>query len=360
MTDIEAALGLIAEGIASVSSWRATTRRRSVSNGTLRARFLPQCAMPDPDPTPPTTGDEPFRILSLDGGGSKGLHIGGIAFVEQLVGGDLTDRFDLIYGTSTGSIIGSMIALGEDVGTIWGRYQSLVPEIMAKRRPNSRSELLVEHAGCIFGERSFSDFRTRVGIVTVNLPNKPMIFKSHEDQLLQPAAGDYVPGFGAKIADAVVASCSARPFFRPHVLDLGGLGERKLVDGGHMANNPTPLALLEARLALGIAEERLRVLSVGTGEFPARRGLLFGTAYYGFGTVRHITSLMETSSKTMEWLSQVLFRTVQPVRVNQAHSNIKTSLLDSSLKRLKEIYSLGAQDAEEAENDNGRLAAVFQ
>ena len=47
----------------------------------------------------------------------------GVLFeVETHLERPLHEVFDLIYGTSTGSIIGSMLALGETVDTITSRY----------------------------------------------------------------------------------------------------------------------------------------------------------------------------------------------------------------------------------------------
>jgi patatin-like phospholipase/acyl hydrolase len=54
-----------------------------------------------------------FRVLSLDGGGSKGVYtLGVLKEVEALAGKPLCEVFDLIFGTSTGSIIAALIALG--------------------------------------------------------------------------------------------------------------------------------------------------------------------------------------------------------------------------------------------------------
>ena len=45
------------------------------------------------------------RILTLDGGGSKGFYTLGVLHeLEAMLGSRLHERFDLIYGTSTGSI----------------------------------------------------------------------------------------------------------------------------------------------------------------------------------------------------------------------------------------------------------------
>ena len=64
---------------------------------------------------------ETFRILSLDGGGAKGFYtLGVLKEIEALVERPLYEHFDLIFGTSTGSIIAALLALaarGESRGT---------------------------------------------------------------------------------------------------------------------------------------------------------------------------------------------------------------------------------------------------
>jgi patatin-like phospholipase/acyl hydrolase len=43
------------------------------------------------------------RILSLDGGGAKGFYtLGVLREIEGMLGSRLHERFDLIFGTSTG------------------------------------------------------------------------------------------------------------------------------------------------------------------------------------------------------------------------------------------------------------------
>lgn len=54
-----------------------------------------------------------FRVLSLDGGGAKGFYsLGVLHEIEGMIGCRLHERFNLIFGTSTGSIIAALIALG--------------------------------------------------------------------------------------------------------------------------------------------------------------------------------------------------------------------------------------------------------
>ena len=75
----------------------------------------------------------PCRILALDGGGAKGFYtLGVLKEIEALVGMPLYQRFDLIFGTSTGAIIAALLALGHTVDSIHGLYQDHVPTVIGR------------------------------------------------------------------------------------------------------------------------------------------------------------------------------------------------------------------------------------
>ena len=125
--------------------------------------------------------ERPFYILSLDGGGSLGMYtLGVLKEVEKVLSRPLHETFDLVYGTSTGSIIGSMIALGEDIDAIADWYLKIVPDVMRRWLPGSKSRTLERWARKIYGEREFDAFTTGIGIVATHLEyNRPMVFKNH-------------------------------------------------------------------------------------------------------------------------------------------------------------------------------------
>ncbi len=61
----------------------------------------------------------PMRVLTLDGGGAKGFYtLGVLKEIDALVGCPLLQKFDLVFGTSTGATIASLIALGHSVDSI--------------------------------------------------------------------------------------------------------------------------------------------------------------------------------------------------------------------------------------------------
>ena len=56
---------------------------------------------------------QPFRILSLDGGGIMGaFSASALATFERVTGRRIVEHFDLITGTSTGGIIAIGLAMG--------------------------------------------------------------------------------------------------------------------------------------------------------------------------------------------------------------------------------------------------------
>jgi uncharacterized protein len=166
-----------------------------------------------------------FRVLCLDGGGAKGFYtLGILREIEALIGCGIHERFDLIFGTSTGAIITAMLALGKSTQEIIALYQENVPKVMRRKDADGRSGALAELAEKIFGHAMFTDVKTSVGVVTTKwVIEKPMIFKTHIGQA-HGMKGSFVPGFGVKVGDAVQASCSAYPYFNRKT---GCQGERR-------------------------------------------------------------------------------------------------------------------------------------
>ncbi len=80
------------------------------------------------------------RILALDGGGVRGLlSLGVLSELEAELrrrSGDsdyrLSQYFDLIGGTSTGSIIATALAFGWEVADVWATYRQLMPRVFGK------------------------------------------------------------------------------------------------------------------------------------------------------------------------------------------------------------------------------------
>ena len=73
----------------------------------------------------PWENDLPFRILSMDGGGIRGIFPAAVlAYLEQehLQGKSIGDYFDLIAGTSTGGILALGLGAGLTASEILQMY----------------------------------------------------------------------------------------------------------------------------------------------------------------------------------------------------------------------------------------------
>lgn len=304
--------------------------------------------------------NRPFRILSLDGGGSKGVYsLGVLREVEAILGAPLSGKFDLIFGTSTGSIIGSMLALGYGVDEIEKRYFDLIPEIMTHSCKGERTQALIRQASVVFGDQDFTAFKTSIGIVCSNYRyERPMIFKASPQQAHGMTA-TFKPGFGCKIADAVVASSAAYPFFEMREVETENQGSQLLVDGGYVANNPTLFAIADATNAFGVSHDNLQVLSIGVGHYLEPKKSIWHQIAFRFLPLGHLLKLFNTSSSTVETLRRVLFPNIQCIRIDDTfHSpEYATDFLDNDIKKLRLIHSLGRESFAKLE---GEFRRIFQ
>ena len=292
------------------------------------------------------SGSDEFRILTLDGGGSKGVYsLGFLREFEKLANIEMWKCFDLIYGTSTGAIIASLIALGKNVDQIIKHYLSSVPDIMGARGRSGRSRKLKEHAQKIFGDAKFDAFQVDIGIVAMHYGYaKPMIFKSS----IQQAHGrhsTFAPGFGCRISDAILASCAAFPFFERVSVQTVNQGKPELIDGGFVGNNPALFALADAVKAFRCPLESIKMLSVGVGEYPYTPLGFWHRILRKRWPYSLFEKVLAGNTNTIEQLRQVLFPNVQVIRVNDSFTDnqYSTNFLESDIKKLHKIMDLGRE-----------------
>lgn len=289
-----------------------------------------------------------FRVLSLDGGGAKGFYtLGILREIEAMIGCRLHERFDLIFGTSTGSIITAMLALGKSVPEIISLYQEHVPTVMKNKDADGRSRALAELSKTIFGDAPFTDAKTSVGIVTTKwVLEKPMIFKTHIGQA-HGMKGSFVPGFGVNIGDAVQASCSAYPYFNRKTVVTSSGDHIELIDGGFCANNPTLYAIADATVALGVPPESIRVVSLGCGNYPPPPVNWWTVDYWKQKTpgVQLLQKTLEINTQSMDQLRVILYKHIQTVRISQSFSEpaMATDLFEHDLKKLNVLTQRGVQ-----------------
>ena len=279
-------------------------------------------------------GPGPKRILALDGGGVRGII--SLAFLERIeallaarAGQNappfrLGNYFDLIGGTSTGSLIATGLALGFSVGELIAMYLTLARQGFRGARwhggiliPKFRTRPLVDLLKRQIGETTLGSERLLTGLAIVakrldtgsvwvfhNNPRAPYFDPADRDP-------DAVPNRDLPLVNLVRASTAAPTFFAPERIEVARGVSGVFVDGGVSPhNNPSLLLLMLAgiegygyRWPLGA--ENLLLCSVGTGEQPVAHDPSALTAATSATVALHaLTSTMNDC----KWLNQALLQ----------------------------------------------------
>ncbi len=289
----------------------------------------------------------PYRILTLDGGGAKGFYtLGVLREIEGLTGVRLHEKFDLIFGTSTGAIIAAMLALGHSVDEIHDLYKKHVVSIMAVKTPAEKSARLKLLADEVFGNKTFENVKTGIGIVATKwLNDRPMVFKASIEQA-HGRIGTFKPGFGCTIGDAVQASCSAYPFFQKKMVSTH-LGDFELADGGYCANNPTLYALADVIGPLNQDRANVRIVSIGVGEYPTPKPKRFSKMWWAryLQSVTLLQKTLEINTQSMDQLRTILFKDVQTIRISEAYTQpeMATDLFEHDMVKLNILFVRGRE-----------------
>jgi len=256
------------------------------------------------------TSEEPFRILSLDGGGTRGIYAAQIlAKVEQSFDIRIRDCFNLIAGTSTGSIIAGAVATGISMAEIVRLFESEAPHIFQKRcfrqgwfrskYPKKPLEKVLENhlPATKLGEISVPLMIMSSDITTGGV----YVFKSN---YMKELGKPYYRDKDVQLRDAVLASCAAPTFFDPAMI-----GSYLLSDGGLWANNPSIISFTEAISKFKKEIDQLRILSLGTGYsenmYAQRQNWGFFT---GWGRQKFISYIMALQSQASTNMAKLLLK----------------------------------------------------
>jgi len=241
-----------------------------------------------------TPAPKPYRVLSLDGGGVRGLYtavlLEGIAKRVARQNGQPDDRmdlgkhYDLIVGTSTGALLAGALAVGVPMDRVIDLYRKDAKKIFDNPVPTGRWKLLPwifrqlgqpAHGSNplraalfgILGDVTLGQVYAERGIAlcipAVNASTrKSWIFKTPHDRAESRLQRDN----DVTLVDACLASAAAPiefPLASVRYRNEPGSPVRWFVDGGLYANNPVIVAIVEA-LAFASLDAPIEVLSVGT------------------------------------------------------------------------------------------------
>lgn len=279
---------------------------------------------------------ESFRLLSIDGGGIRGLIPALVlAHIERQTGQPICELFDAIAGTSTGGILAlGLTKPGNDLRT---RAQAIVelyrqrgreifPEGFLRRAlydivdriphgsdPNEHLFGLPRHATPadlfdpkypatgranvmrgFFGATKLTEARARLFITSYDTFGRgPVFFVSRPSDAIDDKYYDAISE-GISMFDAAMATSAAPTYFPPHKIDKAHVSKGEahpyysLVDGGVFSNNPAALAL--AFMNSGMLGPDDFIVSLGTGSMTAEydydRTKDWGAAQWGFPVLK--------------------------------------------------------------------------
>ncbi|KAK3445018.1 hypothetical protein EUGRSUZ_A00540 [Eucalyptus grandis] len=250
---------------------------------------------------PPTFGNL-ITILSIDGGGIRGLIPGTILnFLEcelqKLDGEDarIADYFDVISGTSTGGLVTAMLATpneknrpvfaAKDIKDFYLEhcpkifpqdscpFKPVTKMIKAVAGPKYDGKYLHNVVREELGDKRLHQTLTNVVIPTFDIKSlQPTIFSSY--QVKKDRSVD------ALLSDICISTSAAPTYLPAHKFETkdptGKVREFNLIDGGVAANNPTLVAMGEVtKTIMGGSSDffpikpmdyrRFLVISLGTG-----------------------------------------------------------------------------------------------
>lgn len=248
-------------------------------------------------------GPGPKRMLALDGGGVRGiLTLQYLKRLEALLrersGNDpafrLSHYFDLIGGTSTGSIIAAGLALGWPVDKLETLYHQLAEQVFRKsiwRHGILQAKFprtpLMNALKAQFGDRTLGseDLQTGLMIMTKRLDTgSPWpLMNNPRGRYFNPVEkkGKSIPNKDFLLREVVRSSTAAPHYFNPERLKIsseadGTFLEGAFVDGGVSPHNNPALQMLIMATTEGFGlnwatgAEQLLLVSVGTGSQEIR------------------------------------------------------------------------------------------
>ena len=233
-----------------------------------------------------------YKILSLDGGGFRGVISARIiqAFEEKLKGKKLHEYFDLVTGTSTGSLIAAGIAKGKSANDLLKLYEDNGQKIFPDRIRRIRSLLQITRGIfpiALYPNSGLGDILSKeeiLGATKIQEITKPVLlipaYNTFSRQTLWFCSNNpkSAPQWydNIEIWKICVCSASAPTFFPPYELEAED-EKYPFVDGGIAANNPALIGIAHAMLlpykeksSKQLKLDDIAIVSIGTG-IPTKR-----------------------------------------------------------------------------------------
>ena len=274
-------------------------------------------------------------LLSLDGGGVRELAtVTFLANLEKALGEPLYKKFDFFIGTSAGAITAMALSIakmnGDNLLELWSEetFERILDsslwdsklglmQINPKYDGKGKTQVLTEY----FGSLKLGDASGDLAIVSYDIEErKPLLLTSYGNANISAI-------------DAGHAS-SAAPIYYP----TARVGNRYLIDGGIVANNPVLHGYAEVKKLY--PNSNVKILSVGTG---LNKRPLKGKASQKWGLIgwlmHDLFGLMLESSLDHEIATEIIGKDY--IRVNSPLGKVNRRLDDNNQRNLDNIRKMG-------------------
>jgi patatin-like phospholipase/acyl hydrolase len=317
------------------------------------------------------------RILSIDGGGIRGIIPGQILVIledkiKARTGNDnarIADYFDLIAGTSTGGIL--------TCAYLTPATDNQSKEVRPKFDARQVVDLYLKNGGDIFSVPLGHKLRTGGGILDEMYPAshlekaldnyfgntklseliKPCLITSYDIKRRQGhffAQHDALkrPGWDYLVKDVARSTSAAPTYFQCSDIKSVSDVSYPLIDGGVFVNNPTLCAFAEVYNEYKTAPEKMAILSLGTGyskkEYDYEKAKDWGMIQW----VKPLIDIMMSGvSEVVDYQLRQIFDAVGAhdhyIRINtELPIDVSSDMDDASPKNLKALKELGTYTAQ--------------
>jgi len=296
----------------------------------------------------------PKRILALDGGGLRGiLTVAILQKVENLLrarhGNNdnfrLCHYFDLIAGTSTGSIIAAALAKGWTVEQIRQKYMSLGESVFEKSwlrqgllRAKYDESSLIKELKSVYGENTSlgsPDLKTGLLVVTKRLDTgSPWpVSNNPRGKYFADSKDGTIGNSKYPLWQVVRASTAAPSYFDSQLITITDNVHGEFIDGGASPfNNPALQALMYAtldgyRIGWPTSADKLLLVSVGTGTADPAVKKSKITAEH---SIKALVSLMDDCAALQETLLQWISTSTTAQIIDSEIGDLSNDLIASA------------------------------
>jgi hypothetical protein len=300
----------------------------------------------------------------------------------------LAHYFDLIVGTSTGSIIATGLAMGMSVNEVKTHYFRMAPDVfkapkgLGILRARFDATALERHLRSVFGTMTLGSDRLETGLMIcckrIDTGSPWVLTNNPASKYWGSEEDSFKPNRDYEIRMLIRASTAAPYYFDPAliVINEGGKFPRQVglfVDGamgGH--NTPTVQALLTATLpAYGfgwaLAFDKMLMISLGTGWWRMRHNAASFMRKSNLLKARDVAAgMVQDSSLSALMVMQALSEPRKPWTINSEIGDQagESLTMGESLVFQRFDASLEAADVRRSLNlgsiDDGRLSLILE